>query len=144
MNRTVLLAMTWLVASGCHYSVIGKRKQEVCCPTDIRKTYYTPWGEDAVFETPCCPDEAYHGHKPTCWREWQAPAEVWRDEYCGPQPVPRELFAAPEAGGMLLEESAQPAPYRPSTPSPDVRGLPPVEAELEPLPPEVPPIMRDE
>ncbi|QDV79750.1 hypothetical protein K2D_33660 [Planctomycetes bacterium K2D] len=41
------------------------------------------WGEDAVFDCPCGPDEAYHGHKPTCWRDWQAPASVWRDERCG-------------------------------------------------------------
>ena len=40
---------------------------------------------------PCGPDRQFYGHKPTCWREWDAPAEVWRDTYC-PPPVSVQYY----------------------------------------------------
>lgn len=144
MNQSiVLLALAALFAGGCRHSVFAKRAQEECCPTDIRKTYCLPWGEDAVFKTPCCPDAAYHGYKPTCWREWQAPAEVWRDERCGP-PISGQLI---DAGPR---DAAFPEGALPSIAPVDdgalgatrVQELPPVENGFEPLPPEIPPMVN--
>lgn len=144
LKRQFALLGLWLVAgTGCHYSVLGKRSQEVCCPTDIRKTYCLPWGEDAVFQTPCYPDPAYHGYKPTCWRDWQAPAEVWRDERCGPPMEGLPLFLG-EPSAAATEE-VQP-PFMPPEPPgagptqelpPQPKSLPPVEEEFQPtqLPP---------
>lgn len=121
----VALGLILLFSTGC--GLITKRHQECCCPTDIRQQHWPCLGEDAVFDTPCGPDAAYHGYKPTCWREWQAPAEVWRDEYCGGAPCagfeaptlvpqyPMEVVPAPAVQpqpqpALQPEEQPQPQP----------------------------------
>lgn len=42
----------------------------MCCPTDIRKTHFWCFGEDAIFHGPCGPKEEFYGAEPTVWREW--------------------------------------------------------------------------
>lgn len=83
VNRLVILALLVSVVVGCRHGAFTVREQELCCPTDVRQKHCWCWGEDAIMDRPCGVDEAYHGHKPTCWREWDAPAAVWRDEFCG-------------------------------------------------------------
>jgi hypothetical protein len=83
VHRISLPLLLAAVTCGCtSFGPMVKRESELNCPTDIRRT--VPWcaGEDAVFHCPCGPDGAFHGHRPTCWRSWPAPATVWRDTYC--------------------------------------------------------------
>ena len=79
----ILAIVALLGSGGCRVGVLAKRQQELCCPTDIRRQQSWIWGNDAIFRYPCCTDEVYAGYKPTCWREWDAPAAVWRDQHCG-------------------------------------------------------------
>ncbi|TWT90741.1 hypothetical protein Mal64_11380 [Pseudobythopirellula maris] len=136
-------------ASGCQHGVFTKSAQEECCPTDIRKKHFWCWGEDAVIHSPCGPDEAYYGCKPTCWREWPAPGESWRDEHCGvyeyathetvvelapavatvraeapsPELIPRGV--APAAGSPESSEMNDPSNAGSSPESPSEQGLSP-------------------
>jgi hypothetical protein len=81
--KSLLTILMAALTAGCSsHGIFVKRQSELNCPTDVRKT--VPWcvGEDAIFQCPCGPAEAFYGHRPTCWRTWPAPAAVWRDSYC--------------------------------------------------------------
>lgn len=121
---SLLLCTMLLSASGCHWGPLAIRDQELCCPTDIRKRHCWLWGEDAVFRRPCGVTQAYHGHKPTCWRPWQAPTTVWRDEHCGPP------AALATVGGPL--PASHPVTFTP------VEELPPTETPVLAPPPSTP------
>lgn len=121
MTRLVIIACSAIAlvnSVGCSIGPWSKRSQELSCPTDIRKMH--PWccGEDAVFDCPCGPDESYHGHKPTCWRDWQAPAAVWRDERCG--------CSTPSYGPMPLSST-----YSDASPTTVVVPTPTLEPRLD-------------
>jgi hypothetical protein len=74
MGRNVVaLLLTVLVAAPCGCCVSGictKRDNELCCPTDIRKTHFWCFGEDAIIHGPCGPKPELYGYEPTCWREF--------------------------------------------------------------------------
>jgi hypothetical protein len=95
----VCLAMALAVFGGCRYCCWGKRASEKRCPTDIRKSHFWCFGEDALFRYPCGPKSEFHGHEPTCWSEWPASATVWRDAHCGPT-----------VGAIIYEERPPAAP----------------------------------
>lgn len=126
-----------LLTCGCRHGLVTKYAQESCCPTDIRQTHCWCWGEDALFDTPCGPDEAYHGHKPTCWRPWPSPASVWRDEHCGGPPCDNgqqvylgaPLFTQPQVESI---KSPAPSPAEPS--SDESTTAPDTDLKLEELP----------
>ncbi len=109
-----VVALSLAVCCGCHSGPWGKREQELSCPTDVRKSLHWCWGEDAIFDCPCGPDEAYHGYKPTCWHDWQAPATVWRDERCGgpcmnSQPVGMQIISERTVSPGMSPTPAGPA-----------------------------------
>ena len=132
MNTKILLAVTLLAAcSGCRLGVFGKRQQEICCPTDIRKQQSWIWGDDAIFDYPCCTDEMYHGHKPTCWREWDAPASVWRDDFCGP--MNHCVTSQPDI--TYAESPERLLPPGQLTPQPEPSDTDEAEPKDDPLPP---------
>ena len=83
-SRCVLIMLFAVALNGCQHGILGKRNSELCCPTDIRKTHFGYFGEDAIFCRPCGPDHDYYGHKPTCWHEWPSSGADWRDGTCGP------------------------------------------------------------
>jgi hypothetical protein len=73
-----LVAACLVASSGCLcQGICTKRENELCCPTDIRKTHFWCFGEDAIFHGPCGPKEELYGLEPTCWREWPAPGTDW-------------------------------------------------------------------
>lgn len=39
---------------------------KVCCPVDARELYLAP-GEEAVRQSPCCPDQVMYGYRQTTW-----------------------------------------------------------------------------
>lgn len=88
---------------GCRLGCIGKRQNEMCCPTDIRKTHCWCFGEDAIFHGPCGPTEEYYGMRPTTWREWPTSGAEWRDLYHSSAVEP------PPADRMLPVEALVPA-----------------------------------
>lgn len=124
--------------SGCSSGPWGKRAQELSCPTDVRKAHCWCWGEDAVFYCPCGPDEAYHGYKPTCWHDWQAPANVWRDERCAGQCTPSQPVGMQIISERTISPAMAPPAKAPIPEGPSLNGrpaTPPRNAEeLEPLP----------
>lgn len=106
MRRLTLiyLVLSLLAFSGC---CCGKRESELCSPTDIRKTHFWCFGEDAIFHHPCGPKAEFYGSEPTCWREWPTSGAEWRDGYCGPtcateMPLPDD--------GDCTEPITQPVP----------------------------------
>ena len=75
MRRTglLLIAGCLAVSSGCLCKgICTKRDNELCCPTDVRKTHFWCFGEDAIIHGPCGPKEELYGYEPTCWRAWPA------------------------------------------------------------------------
>ncbi|MEQ8848755.1 hypothetical protein [Botrimarina sp.] len=105
VTRLVMLALTAGLVLGCRHGAFTVREQELCCPTDVRQKHCWCWGEDSIFDTPCAVDEAYHGHKPTCWREWDAPAAVWRDEFCGVRACQAGIVHEGPVGGTIVPGS---------------------------------------
>ena len=79
----ILIILVALALSGCRHGVLGKRRSELCCPTDVRKLHRWPYGEDAIFNGPCGTDHDFYGQKPTCWRDWPTSGADWRDGTCG-------------------------------------------------------------
>ena len=121
-SRCILIMLLPVALSGCHLGILGKRNSELCCPTDIRKTHVWPYGEDAIFDTPCGPDHEYFGHKPTCWRDWPSSGADWRDGTCGGC-----ITCAPGIEGSVDD------------PEPDPHRLPQVhEQPVETVPPSLP------
>lgn len=146
-KSSLVLCIVLLATSGCHWGVLTVRHQEQVCPTDIRKRHWWLWGEDAIFHCPCGADGAYHGHKPTCWREWQAPTTVWRDEHCGPPValatsdetwIPASTPVAPTAieqqPSSKFQEIAPPLPNDSVPDNTDTNELPAFDVRPEPLP----------
>lgn len=87
---TLLLAASLLIVAGCCCrGICTKRASEERCPTDIRKTHFWCFGEDAIMRCPCGPKELDYGYERTCWREWPSYSEVWDAPALGP--VPEEL-----------------------------------------------------
>src|SRR5689334_16799112 len=78
------------LSSGCLCcGICTKRANEECCPTDIRKTHYWCFGEDAIIHGPCGPKEELYGYEPTLWREWPPDGcgcEVQANAMAVPQP----------------------------------------------------------
>ncbi len=113
----VILALSFVVVSGCHVGCCSKRASEKKCPTDIRKTHCWCFGEDALFRYPCGPNRVYYGHKATCWREWPSSGSEWRDAHCGPPLAPAMM--PHEAEMMPVPPMTEPAPaeIRKSRPS---------------------------
>jgi len=98
------LVLSLALVGGCHHCLCGKRASEQHCPTDVRKSHFWCFGEDAIFRYPCGPKEDFYGHEPTCWREWPASGSVWRDANCGPS----EVAIMPYEEEMLYSPSAMP------------------------------------
>lgn len=92
MRRTILLLLIAICAAtseGCLCcGICTKRENELCCPTDIRKTHCWCFGEDAIMRGPCGPKEELYGYEPTYWRAWPTtfPAECDDGEFV-PQPT---------------------------------------------------------
>lgn len=136
MTRLIVLSLLICLTtlSGCRVCCWGKRASEKRCPTDIRKTHFWCFGEDALFDYPCGPSGGFHGHKPTCWREWPAPGTEWRDIYCGPV-----------IEGATIQEYVPPAPTVDSDlPTPAAKpavplDTPPTPSGVAPATPIVPP-----
>ena len=80
--------------SGCRCGCLEKRGTELAFPTDVRKSQFWCFGEDALFHYPSSPKGEFYGHRPTCWREWPADGAEWRDLHCGP-PIESAMFAEP-------------------------------------------------
>lgn len=133
-------------ACGCHGGVFAKRQSEENCPTDIRKTVPCYPGEDAVFRCPCGPSGNFYGHRPTCWRTWPAPAEVWRDGYCGPTVIEHSStashpYVAPEAIMSAPEPTLAPQALPPLEGTPPVTEPPVKSQQTMPVPfPGLPPL----
>jgi hypothetical protein len=81
---TLSLIVCLAAASGCNLCCWGKRNSELEGPTDIRKSLYWCFGEDAVFEQPLGPSREDYGLKPTCWREWPDGGPRCFNAGCGP------------------------------------------------------------
>ncbi|MCA9266253.1 MAG: hypothetical protein KDA60_20475 [Planctomycetales bacterium] len=121
------LAATILVAPGCHHGIFTKRQSELCCPTDIRKMHKWKFGEDAIFQSPCGPNQEFYGYRPTCWYEWPATGQDWRNTFC-PQgtceagldngvPVEGQIIEGPVEGDFA-PVSELPGPIDPVIESP--------------------------
>src|SRR4051794_2226927 len=89
-NGTMLIAAACLAASSgclCH-GICTKAESERQCPTDIRKTHYWCFGEDAIMHCPCGPKNELYGYERTQWRAWP--------DYCedcgvpGPRSIPEQ------------------------------------------------------
>jgi hypothetical protein len=105
---------------GCNACCVGKRLSELRSPTDIRKTHFWCFGEDAVFHYPCGPKSEFYGAEPTCWREWPTSGAEWRDSVCGAQcgqavPARVESGSAPPIAQPL--PAAQPNVMGPTEPA---------------------------
>jgi hypothetical protein len=145
-SHTAILLVAF--ACGCHGGVFAKRQSEENCPTDIRKTVPCYPGEDAIFRCPCGPSGNFYGHRPTCWRTWPAPAEVWRDGYCGPTVIehsssaPHHPHATPEAIISAPEPTLAPQALPPPGAEPPVTA-PPTKSSPQSMPvpfPGLPPL----
>jgi hypothetical protein len=134
MHRICLSLLLIAAVSGCHsHGAMVKREAESSCPTDIRQM--VPWcaGEDAIFHCPCGLSGEFHGHKPTCWRTWPAPATVWRDSYCGGVLTEMPVVADEPEMMVLPPMEEVPAPVE-EAPIETLEGEGAAAPTLQPLP----------
>jgi hypothetical protein len=102
----LLVAVCLTASSGCLCrGICTKRANEECCPTDIRKTHFWCFGEDAFIQGPCGPKEELYGYEPTCWREFPEVAAACYGVDCNQPPLPSA-------------ENQEELPVGPSTQSP--------------------------
>lgn len=141
-HKTVLVVAYLTVSSGCFCrGVCTKRESELHCPTDIRKTHYWCFGEDAIMHCPCGPKEELYGYERTDWREWPA------DECCNgnccvpvapnspgqPEQLPEQTNAqAPASAATNPFENDLPA-AQPARPSPPGHSVPMPPAAARPM-----------
>ena len=123
---------------GCNVCCFGKRLSELRSPTDIRKTHFWCFGEDAIFHYPCGPKPEFYGAEPTCWREWPTSGAEWRDGSCGAQ-CGRDL-SAPVESGVAPANIQPPAASQPTLMGP----APPVPLEKTDQPREPMPVPAGE
>jgi hypothetical protein len=117
IGQLLVFGYLTLAAGCCCHGVFTKRENEVCCPTDIRKTHYWCFGEDAKIHGPCGPKEELYGYEPTSWREFPDVAAVCYGVEFNDSP-------------MGVESLPEPGIQPPSFPLPAVRFAPPVAPQI--------------
>ena len=142
----LLVAVCLGASSGCLCKgICTKRDNELCCPTDVRKTHFWCFGEDAYIHGPCGPKEELYGYEPTCWREFPAVPPCYGFDYCErPRPLPpvnEELPALPVGQPPASASSPISNPFADHTQPADAPGPP--QPNLSPpstaAPPVIPP-----
>lgn len=126
---TLLVAVCFTASSGCLCrGICTKRDNELCCPTDVRKTHFWCFGEDAFIQGPCGPKEELYGYEPTCWREFPAVPPCYGFDYCErPRPLPpvnEELPSLPVAQPPASASSPIGNPFADHTQPADAPGQP--------------------
>jgi hypothetical protein len=148
---TFLVAASLLASTGCLcQGICTKRQNELCCPTDVRKTHFWCFGEDSIMHCPCGPKEELYGYEPTQWREFPecssypgcavgcgAPVQPLLEGPLGvPQGAVEELPRAQIAPGRSnpFGNDSPPNP-KSTTPAPVLKPTPvpsPASSQLEP------------
>ena len=123
----LLVAACFTSSSGCLCrGICTKRDNELCCPTDVRKTHFWCFGEDAFIQGPCGPKEELYGYEPTCWREFPAVPPCYGFDYCErPRPLPpvnEELPCLPVAQPPSSASSPISNPFADHTQPADLPG----------------------
>ncbi len=125
----ILMAASFAVSSGCICGVCTKRENESCCPTDIRKTHFWCFGEDAIIHGPCGPKPELYGYEPTCWREFPMVPPCY-DTNCGGLPIsPTPLNEVPPSFPTAPTEQLPPVPSQQNV-DPFSGNMPPVRLPL--------------
>lgn len=130
MKRFLFIAMVLSLAadSGCCWvGCVTKRRNEQCCPTDIRKMHTWCWGEDAIFHAPCGPSEEFYGARPTVWRQWPTSGANWRDLYGNTSPMTSAVIPV-----ETIQTSPTPTVAPPAN-SPTQSTLPPAPTSAQPI-----------
>lgn len=107
LTTLILMAASFAVSSGCICGAFTKRDNELCCPTDVRKTHYWCFGEDAIIHGPCGPKPELYGYEPTCWREFPSVPPC----YCtGCDGLPASAMPLNQVPPIFPTEQLPPAP----------------------------------
>jgi len=132
-NKAILMAMCLALSSGCFcHGICTKRASEERCPTDIRKTHYWCFGEDAIMHCPCGPKEERYGYERTDWREWPSECgdeivdvvpvtKIHQPERLPPQTnrqAPTSAATDPFANELPAPPPARPSPAKPAVTMP--------------------------
>jgi hypothetical protein len=123
------MASSFAVSSGCICGACTKRENELCCPTDIRKTHFWCFGEDAIIHGPCGPKPEFYGYEPTCWREFPEVPPCCDTHSCGVPISPPPLNEAPPS-----------SPTEQLPPAPSPQNVDPFSGNLHPVPRPSPPL----
>src|SRR4051794_39978076 len=139
-KEILLVAACLALSSGCLcQGICTKRASEQCCPTDIRKTHFWCFGEDAILHGPCGPKEDMYGYERTQWREFPDCQNADGDIACAQpvQDIPVQCQTAREMSPLELpvsniHEDRDPFKNDPERSVPAIRPGPTAKPAIQP------------